>query len=104
MSCLVATAGGMLVEDDIGDLDGTQVQEPSSEKLKEGNVAKDLLDQLRHDGRVRDQRLAERMAERHATAAAALANTIGAMMTKLENLMQRMSASVDVTIQQSLTL
>ena len=90
----------MLVEDDIGDLDATQVQEPDSKKQKEGNVAKDLLDQLRHDGRVRDQRLAERMAERHATAAAALANTIGAMMTKLENLMKSMSASVDVTIQQ----
>ena len=47
------------VEDDIGDLDENQVQEPGSKRLKEGNAAKDLLDQLRQDAQVRDQSLAE---------------------------------------------
>ena len=48
LPCLVATAGsGTQVEDDIGDLDETQVQEPGSKRRqKEGNDAKDLLDQL----------------------------------------------------------
>ena len=98
--CLVATAGeGMQVEDDIGDLDETQVQETGSKRLKEGNTAKDQLDQLRKDAQVRDQRLAERMAERDAAAAAALANTNAEMMAKLDSLMKDMSASVDVKIQ-----
>ena len=98
-SLAVTAGGGMQVEDDIGDLDETQVQEPGSKRLKEGNAAKDLLDQLRHDALVRDQRMAERMAERDAAAAAALADRDVAMVTKLESLMKSMSASVDVKIQ-----
>ena len=35
--------GGMQVDDDIGDLDGTQVVEPGSKRLKESNAATDLL-------------------------------------------------------------
>ena len=65
----------MQVEDDIGDLDETQDLELGSKRLKEGNAAKDLLDQLRLDAQVRDQCLADRMAERDAAAAVALANT-----------------------------
>ena len=39
--CLAITAGGgMQVEDDIGVLDETQVQEPGSKRHKEGNAAK----------------------------------------------------------------
>ena len=34
---------GMQVEDDIGDLDDTQVAEPGSERYKEDSVAKDML-------------------------------------------------------------
>ena len=44
------------------------------------NAARDLLVQLRQDAQVRDQRLAERMEERDAAAAAALANTSAEMM------------------------
>ena len=68
LSLAVTAGGGMQVEDDTGDLDETQVQEPGSKRLKEGNAVKDLLDQLRHDALVRDQRLAERLAERDAAA------------------------------------
>ena len=50
----------MQVEDDTGGLDETQVQELGSKRLKEGNAAKDLLDQLRQDAQVRDERMAER--------------------------------------------
>ena len=89
----------MQVEDDIGDLDETQVQDPGSKRLEEGNAAKDLLDQLRQGAQVRDQRLAEQIAERDAAAAAALANTNAEMMAKLYSLMKNMSASVDVKIQ-----
>ena len=35
--------GGMQVEDGIGDLDETQVQEPGSKRHKESSVAKDML-------------------------------------------------------------
>ena len=38
------------------------------------NAARDVLDQLRHDAQVRDQLFAERMEERDAAAAAALAD------------------------------
>ena len=71
----------------IGDLDETQAQEPESKMHKEGNAAKDLLDQMRHDASVQDQRMAERMAERDAVAAAALADRDAAVVTKLECLM-----------------
>ena len=98
--CLVATAGGgMQVEDVIGHLDETQVQEPGSKRLNEGNAAKDLLDQLRQDAQERDQRFAEQMAERDPSAAAALANTNAELMAKLDSLTANMSASVDVKIQ-----
>ena len=53
-SLAVTAGGGMQVEDDIGDLDETQLQEPGSKRHKEGNAAKDLLDQLRQDAVARD--------------------------------------------------
>ena len=96
--CAGVDVAGMRVEDDIGDLGETQAQEPGSKRHKEGNAAKDLLDQLRHDALVRDQRMAERMAERDAGAAAALADTNAAMVTKLESLMKNFSKSVDIKI------
>ena len=96
---LVVTAGGdVQAEDDIGDLDETQVRNPAVRRLQEGNAAKDLLDHLRQDAQVRDLRLAERMEECDAAAAAALANTRAEMMAKLDSLMNR-SASVDVKIE-----
>ena len=52
--CAGTDVTGMRMEDDIGDIDETQAQEPGSKRHKEGNVAKDLLDQLRHDALVRD--------------------------------------------------
>ena len=52
-----------------------------------------MLDQSRHDASERDQRVAERMAERDATAAAA--DKDAAMVTKLESLMKNFSESVD---------
>ena len=58
----------MRMEHYIGDLGETQALEPDSRRHKEGNAAKDLLDQLRRDVSVRDQRMAERMAERDAAA------------------------------------
>ena len=85
-------------QDDIGDLDEPQAQEPGSERHKEGNSAKDLLDQLRYDALVRDRRMAERMAERDAAAAVALANRDAAIVTKLESLMKNLSESVDIKI------
>ena len=77
VSCLAITVkGDMQVEDDIGDLDETQVQEPGSKRHMESDAAKDLLEalcsKLRQDAVVRDQCKAERMAERDAAAAAAL--------------------------------
>ena len=63
------------------------------------NAARDVLDQLRQDAQVRDQHFAERMEERDAAAAAALADTSAEMMAKLNSLMKNMSASVDVKIQ-----
>ena len=50
----VAAGGGMQVEDDIGDLDEPPTLEPGSQRLTEGNAAKDLLDLLRQDAQVRD--------------------------------------------------
>ena len=47
---------------------------------------------------VRDQRMAERMAERDAAAAAALADRDAATVTKLESLMKNFSESVDIKI------
>ena len=55
-----------------------------------------MLDQLRQDAQVWDQLFAERMEERDAAAAAALADTSAEMMAKLDSLMKNMSASVDV--------
>ena len=52
----------MRIADDIGDLDGTQAQELGSKRHKDGNAAKDLFNQLRHDASARDQRMAERVA------------------------------------------
>ena len=92
--CAGTDVKGMRMEDDIDDLDEAQAQEPDSERLKEGHAAKDLLDQLRHDASVRDQRMAERMAERDAAAAAALTDRDAAMVTKLERLMRTLSESV----------
>ena len=63
------------------------------------NAARDVLDQLRQDAHVRDQRFAARVEERDAAAAAALADTSAEMMAKLDSLMKNMSASVDVKIQ-----
>ena len=96
--CAGTDVDGMRVEDDIGDLDETQAQELGSRRHNERNAAKDLLDQLRHDALVRDQRMAERMAERDAAAAVALADKDAAMVTKLESLMKNLSESVDITI------
>ena len=64
--CAGANAAVMCMEDEIGDMAETQAQEPGSKRHKEGDVAKDLLDQLRHDAWMRDQRMAERMAEHDA--------------------------------------
>ena len=44
----------MHVENDIGDHVETKVQELGSKTQKEGNAAKDLLGQLRHDALVRE--------------------------------------------------
>ena len=92
----------MQVEDDFGDLDETQVQEPGSKRHKEGNAAKDLLEALTskrmQDAVVRDQRMAERMAERDAAAAAALAERDAALAAKLEGLVKAVSESVDTKI------
>ena len=71
--------GGMQVEDDLGDLDDTQVAEPSRKRWKEDRVAKDMLarcaedaasratselkaitSRLLQDSADRDRRLAER--------------------------------------------
>ena len=89
--CLAITARtDMQVEDDIGDLDETQVQEPGSKRHKESVAAKDLLEaftsKLMQDAVVRDQRMAERMAERDAAAAAALAERDAALAATLEGL------------------
>ena len=94
--CAGTDAAVTRMEDEIGDLDETQAQEPGSKRQKDGDVAKDLLDQLRHDAWMRDQRMPERMAERDAAAAAALADRDAAMVTKLESLMKSLSASMDV--------
>ena len=88
------------MEDDIGDLDDTQVVESGSKRLKESNVATELLvrctqdaaykatcqmkaftSQLMQDAVVRDQRMADRMADRDA--AAALAERDAALAAKL---------------------
>ena len=92
--CAGTDVNGMRMADDIGDLDETQAQQPGSKRHKEGNAARDMLDQLRHDALVRDQR----MAERDAAAAAALADKDAAKVTKLESLMKSLSASVDIEI------
>ena len=97
--CAGTDVAGTRTEDEIGDLDETQAQELGSKRHKEGDVAKDLLDQLRHDAWMRHQRMAERMAERDAAAAAALADRDAATVTKLESLMKSLSASVDIKIQ-----
>ena len=101
-SLAITAGGGMQVEDDIGDLDETQVQEHGSGRYKEGNAAKDLLDALTpilmQDAVVRDQRMAERMAERDAAAAAALAERDAALAAKLEGLVKAVSESVDTKI------
>ena len=93
---------GMQVEDDLGDIDDTQVSEPSGKRWKEGSVAKDMLmgcmedaasrattelkaitSQLLQDAAERDQRLAERGA---------------ALAEKLAGLVKVVSESVDSKI------
>ena len=100
--CTGTDGNGMRTEDDIGGLDETQTLEPDSKRHKEGNATKDLLDQLRHDSSVRDQRMVECMLERDAAAAAALADRDAALVTKLECLMRSLSESVDTKILKSL--
>ena len=43
LSLTDVAGGGMQIEDDIGDLDDTQVAEPSCKRYKEDSVAKDML-------------------------------------------------------------
>ena len=83
---------------DIGDLDETQALEPDSKRHEEGDVAKDLLDQLREDAMVGDQPMEGRKAERDAAAAAPLAERDAASATKLERLMTTLSESMDTKI------
>ena len=47
--CAVSDVNGVCMDDDIGDCDEIQSVEPCSKRYKEGNVSKELLDQLRHD-------------------------------------------------------
>ena len=90
--CAGSDVAGTRREDDIGELHETQAQEPGSARHKEGTVAKDLLDQLRQDAWVRDQR----MAERGAAAAAALADRDAANVTKLESLMKNFAVDIKI--------
>ena len=105
----------MQVEDDIGDLDVTQVVESASKRHKEGSVAKDMLmrcaedaackatseinsitSELLQDSAVRDQRMAERdaaMAERDAALAEKL--EVKAVSESADSKISNLSASVD---------
>ena len=102
--------GGMQVEDDIGDLDKTQAQEPDSTRLREGDAATDLLQRCAQDAAnkatcemkaytskllkeagVREQRIADLIAERGTERDAAL-------VTKLESLVKVLSEWVDSKI------
>ena len=100
----------MQEEDDTGDLDETQAQEPDSKRLREGETASDLLQRCAQDAEnkvtcdmeaytskllqeadVREQRTAERIADRETERDAAPA-------AKLESLMKALSESVDSKI------
>ena len=97
-----SAGGGVQVEDDIRDLDETQVQEPVSKRQKEGNAAQDLLEALTskmmQDAALRDQHMAERVAERDAVEAAVLFARDAALAEKPEGLVKADSESVDTKI------
>ena len=105
------------VEDDIGDLDDTQVAEPGSKRYKEDSVCKGyvvrcaedaacratsemnaITSRLLQDAAVRDQRMAERdaaMAERDAASAEKLADLVKAVSESVDSKISNLSASVD---------